>query len=289
MTKIGNGSIPIRVGNLINTTVYGGAYRQIPPGFWGVKMAAEIDHPHKVSVPTRDFCVPNTQDLQQGLVKALMAMINNEDVYVGCMGGIGRTGLFLAALAKIQMEYRKVKHRPGGGDNPVLYVRKHFIPHAVETTEQVSFIETLDVSKIIDWLDYTQSAMGLSGFTQASRRDPEPLPTLAEVAKASWKTSREDISKKGFMERIEAGLEADSADAYLVQEDGAIEYQEQIDSLQDQLDDMQDVVAKLVVANGQRVEDIGKVYQDVSKVAQKLRNTLTKPTVFERIVRWFKD
>ena len=165
--KIGNGSMPLRIGNLINTTVYGGPYYDVPVDYWGVKMAVEIEHPHMVSVPTRDFDVPKVSDLQAGIVKALMAMINEEDVYVGCMGGIGRTGIFLAALAKVQIEYRKSKHRAGRGEDPVLYVRKHFLPHAVETQQQMQYIEDFDVSVIVEWLNSTQYAMGAGGLTPA--------------------------------------------------------------------------------------------------------------------------
>ena len=42
MNKIGNGSIPLRIGNLINTRVYGGPYHDVPIGFFGIKMAEEI-------------------------------------------------------------------------------------------------------------------------------------------------------------------------------------------------------------------------------------------------------
>jgi hypothetical protein len=165
--KIGNGNIPLRIGRLIDTTVYGGPYRQVPELFWGVKMAEEIDHPHMVAVDTKDFDVPKVSDLKAGIVKALMAMINEEDVYAGCMGGIGRTGIFLAALAKVQIEYRRSKHRAGRGEDPVLYVRKHFIPHAVETKQQEEYIANLDVSDIVEWLNVTQNAMGLGGLTPA--------------------------------------------------------------------------------------------------------------------------
>ena len=50
------------------------------------------------------------------------------------MGGIGRTGLFLAALAKLS-----------GEKDPVAYVRKHYMPHAVETQQQQDFIKNLKV------------------------------------------------------------------------------------------------------------------------------------------------
>ena len=109
---IGNGSIPLRIGNLINVPhVFGGPYRDIHEGMFGVKMAAEIRQACDVDIPTRDFCVPEYDAVKRGVVLALMAMINGQDVYAGCMGGIGRTGLFLGVLAKVQIDYRKAKHR----------------------------------------------------------------------------------------------------------------------------------------------------------------------------------
>lgn len=167
-TKIGNGSMPLRFGRLINTDVYGGPIRDCPVSHFSVKMASEIDLNCDVSVPTEDFNVPIVSQLQEGVVRALMAMMTGRTVYAGCWGGIGRTGLFLAALAKVQIEYRKAKHRAGRGDDPVLYVRKHFIPHAVETKQQMDYIADFDVSTIVDWMLLTQNAMGLGGMTPAS-------------------------------------------------------------------------------------------------------------------------
>ena len=175
MDKIGNGSIPLRIGNLINTTVYGGPYREVPGDMFGVKMAVEIAAAHDVNIPTEDFNVPQVSDLTAGVVKALMAMMTGRTVYAGCWGGIGRTGIFLAALVKVQIEYRKLKHRAGRGDDPVLYVRQHFMTDAVETDQQMQFIEDFDVSSIVTWLDATQVAMGVGGVTSARVIDDRPI------------------------------------------------------------------------------------------------------------------
>ncbi len=195
-SKIGNGSIPLRIGRLIDTTVYGGPYRDVPEFFWGVKMAVEIQHPHMVAVDTKDFNVPKVSDLKAGIVKALMAMINEEDVYAGCMGGIGRTGIFLAALAKVQIEYRKAKHRSGRGEDPVLYVRKHFIPHAVETAQQEKYIADLDVSDIVEWLSMTQSVMGLGGLTPA--KTVIGHQHTAGIAKQPWIAEADKLGNPSF-------------------------------------------------------------------------------------------
>lgn len=207
--QIGNGSIPLRIGNLINTKVYGGPYRDFGswehiPGMFGVKMAVEIDAPCHVSVPTRDYDVPKVTDLQAGITRALMAMVNDQPVYVGCMGGIGRTGLFLAALAKVQIEYRKSNHRQGRGDDPVLFVRNHFIPHAVETDQQQEYIDDLDVSMIVTWLKVTQQAMGLNTNFQTKLSSTEL--NVPFTGTKNW--TPKDTAEIGKTDRLEA--EADN-------------------------------------------------------------------------------
>jgi Predicted protein-tyrosine phosphatase len=113
--------------------IHGGPYRERPSSHVGVKMAVEIDHPHDISVPTRDFSVPKQHHMEEGIRKVLKPLALNEPVYVGCMGGIGRTGLFLACLAKTL-----------GEDQPVKYIRKNYIPHAVETSQQENFVRTFN-------------------------------------------------------------------------------------------------------------------------------------------------
>lgn len=125
-------SLPLKVG-LGTVRMYGGPYREKPQSMYGVCMAAELcSLPHDVAVPTRDFSVPNVEELHHGLRMALRAALADREVYVGCMGGYGRTGLFLAAMAKFL-----------GHKDPVGYVRKHYDSHAVETREQEEFISAL--------------------------------------------------------------------------------------------------------------------------------------------------
>lgn len=261
--KVGNGNIPLRIGNLIDTKVHGGPYRELPFDMFGVKMAVEIKEPCNVDIPTQDFNVPEVSDLRAGVVKALMAMMNNEVVYAGCMGGIGRTGLFLAALAKVQIEYRKSKHRAGRGDDPVLYVRNHFIPHAVETEQQKQFIADFDVSDIVAWLDMTQTAMGKGGLTPPKTED------------LSYKGKMTPIYDDG--EEIPNDFNPDMWDQYpdgdfpaeqVTQEPAT---QDQFDSLQNQIDEMQNQIYAV-----QFIQD------------QQVTKELTNPTLFAKIRRWFK-
>lgn len=141
--------------------IFGGPYRERPPGLIGVKMAEEIDLPSHVSIPTRDFSVPDKNIMIGGLEEALhKTTVGRGSLYVGCMGGIGRTGLFLAAAAKV-----------AGVRSPVQYVRDTFNPHAVETTEQMAYIASLDVSTTRAWLMEQMIIAKKARFWRMSLRD----------------------------------------------------------------------------------------------------------------------
>lgn len=119
--------LPLRTGKYF--TVFGGPYRDRPANMRGVKMAREIKTGFDVSIPTDDYSTPDLKDLTTGLLEAVDLILSGQAVYVGCMGGFGRTGLFLAILAKAF----RVK-------SPVPYVRRKYYPQAVETPEQYKFV-----------------------------------------------------------------------------------------------------------------------------------------------------
>lgn len=137
---------------IFRSRVYGGPYREKPVGAFGVKMAEEISAPCHVDIPTRDFSVPNEIDLKDGLGDTLTALLAGERVYVGCMGGIGRSGLMMAAIAKTLGLEAEHTAQSWKGDKtvggPVGYVRKHYKSHAVETEQQMAYIDRFDVSGI---------------------------------------------------------------------------------------------------------------------------------------------
>jgi len=146
-----NGFMPFTLGK-IDTYVIGGPFRNFETAkhivrvetgaaLKGVLMAEELGYlPKDVFVPTVDFQTPEVKDVRKALMQSIALMAVGHQLYVGCMGGIGRTGLFLAALAKIM-----------GTEDPVAYVRSHYIPHAVETEAQQQFIADLKVEDIQKW------------------------------------------------------------------------------------------------------------------------------------------
>jgi protein-tyrosine phosphatase len=121
-------------------TIAGGPYKEKPQDLVGVKMAQEIPFHEKsayqISIPTKDWSIPNKAQLDKGLYEAVKQVALGRMVYVGCMGGKGRTGLFLAVLAKAF-----------GQLYPVEYVRMNYNKHAVETPEQYKFVENYVVPR----------------------------------------------------------------------------------------------------------------------------------------------
>ncbi len=127
-------------------TVNGGRYDDFPGGeVFGVCVRAEGTKKRvDVKVPIRDFQVPTPEMEGQfitALKEAAKASLNGRHVWVGCMGGIGRTGLFLSVLAKA-----------AGQTQPVEYVREHYYEHAVETPEQYDWVMNFDVREFQGWL-----------------------------------------------------------------------------------------------------------------------------------------
>jgi hypothetical protein len=125
---------------LTTRTIYGGPYVEKPIGMFGIKMAREVKGFAHAYVPVEDYHVPEgaqVYDLYYALRFALQALANGRDVYVGCMGGVGRTGLFMSVLV-----------RALGHSLPVDYVRKFYNPHAVETAEQQAFVMSFDLEPL---------------------------------------------------------------------------------------------------------------------------------------------
>lgn len=182
--------IPVVFGPL-RGFVYGGRFKEYVPGtrrLIGVKMAAEINHPHEVSIPTEDFSTPSTEDMQNGMISAVDALLNGNDIYVGCMGGIGRTGLFMGCMAKLMQDYASevegAVEVPGFTEDtdPVKYVRKHYIPYAIETSEQQDFVRNFDTGPVLRYLNNATAPVEVVRRVEVTK-----YPTLIEYM-AWWAT-----------------------------------------------------------------------------------------------------
>jgi len=134
----------------ISGRVFGGRFRNYVSGtrrLVGVKMAQEVNHPHECSVPTKDFSIPSEGDMKKGILFALRAFSAGSDVYAGCMGGIGRTGLFMGCMAKVMQDFYN-----GEFSDPVDYVRENYRSRAIETPAQEEFVRSFDTTEALAWL-----------------------------------------------------------------------------------------------------------------------------------------
>jgi hypothetical protein len=142
-----NGTMPIKMGfkgGYLSIEIIGGPFDNYRPGEngdIGICVRAErVPATANIWVPIRDFDVPKTKDLAQvehALEWAIASALDGKRVYVGCQGGWGRTGLFLALIAKVC-----------GLKDPVDYVRHTYTPRAVETKEQQAYVDDFDVTQL---------------------------------------------------------------------------------------------------------------------------------------------
>jgi len=123
------GTLPLVVAGQ-SVTITGGPFDAIPEGAFGVclEMQAEKAWLADVPLPTADFGLPDPVALKAaiGAVLRQLEMAPGRPVHIGCRAGVGRTGLFMACLAKAA----------GVPGDPLDYVRAHYLPHAAETPAQ---------------------------------------------------------------------------------------------------------------------------------------------------------
>lgn len=138
--KLGNGTAGFKVyGGSCSTPVVKDA--DVYVGLdWGMKITRptypwDDAAPKVVEVKFQitDMKVPDDEDEFVRMIDWLVERVRDgRKVHVGCIGGHGRTGMVLAALAS-----------RFGHDRPIAYVRENYCAKAVETGEQVEFLARL--------------------------------------------------------------------------------------------------------------------------------------------------
>jgi hypothetical protein len=119
--------------------VFGGPYEdRRRAGFgdtYGINLAAEVTDVAHVELAIKDFSTPARFALRayrKAVEDAVVRVLRGERVYVGCLMGQGRTGTFLACMAKMC-----------GSRDPIAQTRELYNPRAIETISQEKFIEGL--------------------------------------------------------------------------------------------------------------------------------------------------
>jgi protein-tyrosine phosphatase len=116
--------------------VLGGPFADRPPGLLHVCLLVfppKLKEP-VVCIPIPDYGCPERADVLACMPALLRVLADEKVIYVGCLGGFGRTGLMLALIAKVW-----------GIKNPLEYVRHCYHPRAVETLRQEEYIKSFRV------------------------------------------------------------------------------------------------------------------------------------------------
>ncbi len=85
-------------------------------------------------LPIEDFGVPETSEVREAIPLVLAHSQRGGVVAVHCHAGLGRTGMFLAGLAKLGMGY--------SSEEAIRWVRE-YIPGAIEVPEQVKLVRKI--------------------------------------------------------------------------------------------------------------------------------------------------
>jgi hypothetical protein len=109
-----------------------------------------------------DMCAPKSpKDFKKMIEWCALRLDAGKNIHVGCIGGHGRTGTFLAALVAFM----------GVSDDPIAYVREHHCKKAVESKSQIKFlVKHFGCKKAKPTKQsYTGKAHGLFEGTQTGR------------------------------------------------------------------------------------------------------------------------
>jgi hypothetical protein len=143
-----NGVLDLQFGGQ-NYEITGGPYHAKPDDAIGIKLAVEIDEECHIDLPIADFDVPAQHEMEIGVLRTIAMLLDfggDYELYAGCMGGRGRTGLLFACIVKVEQELNRRWWQRR--KDPVERVRETYYMHAVETKDQQEFVEEFDAKSV---------------------------------------------------------------------------------------------------------------------------------------------
>lgn len=128
--------------------LFAGPFAQAPKnGMKNINLQAEPqmgDAPIHYRLPIKDFNIPEIRPTVFALAWIIFQTVALERfVYIGCMGGVGRTGMILAILIMVITN--------ATGQQAVVHLRARYNPHSVETPEQLSFVKLFPTTTLRLW------------------------------------------------------------------------------------------------------------------------------------------
>lgn len=137
--SVGHGFIRLTVDGY-RFNVYGGSYLNRPANIAGVKLAPEIwglTHPYDLSLDIPDYSAPSLEEFCILLDDIITLGKERSEVYIGCMGGYGRTGVVVSGLIMVVQGMTAV--------DAVSYTRQYINRHCVEVTAQHLLLVALEM------------------------------------------------------------------------------------------------------------------------------------------------
>ena len=129
----------------------------------------------------RDMGVPESlTEFKKLLSFTAKQMKAGKSVYVGCIGGHGRTGLFLAALTKFI----------NGDKDAVTTVRKNYCHKAVESSEQIDWLnKNFGIKKVKETKPKLTSVWGNTSMNSSKLGTAPYLPSVNNLEE-TWITGK---------------------------------------------------------------------------------------------------
>ncbi len=135
--------------DMMGWKVHAGPFKKAPTiGSYNVNLQAEKpygDAPIHHRLPIVDFGLPPVRATSFTLALIIFrGVLQHKFIYVGCKGGIGRTGMILSLLVRVAYDlpgYKAIEH-----------VREAYTEHAVETEAQENFVRAFPTRNLRRWL-----------------------------------------------------------------------------------------------------------------------------------------